>query len=115
MSHTRDKGDRGQALALAHLARSGYRLVAANVVLPFGEIDLIVEHADVRAYVEVKAGRDDPDFPPSVHFDRKKAERYRRLVGAHLEAHPTLLDVRVDLIAVSLDTGRIEHYEDVLG
>lgn len=111
---TTDAGFAGQARARAYLEGRGYRTVGENVRVPGGEIDIIAENGGARVYVEVKSGSDDPDFPPEAHFDAQKRARYRRLVAAHLIASPTKKDIRVDLVAVSLDTGGVTHYEDVL-
>ena len=50
-------GRQSEHLAERHLLRKGYRLVARNVRLPQGEVDLIVQQGSVLVFVEVKVRR----------------------------------------------------------
>ncbi|HJR06607.1 MAG TPA: YraN family protein [Pyrinomonadaceae bacterium] len=101
-------GERGEALAAAHLERAGYTLVAANFKLPVGrnlrgaiinaEIDLVAYDADVLCFVEVKTRASDWFAAPEQNVDRRKqrqiaraARVYRRTFG--LNAAPYRYDV----------------------
>ena len=91
-------GQRGEALAAAHLERAGYVLVAANFELPVGrnlrgvivnaEIDLVAYEGDVLCFVEVKTRASDWFAAPEQNVDRRKqrqitraARVYRRTFG----------------------------------
>jgi putative endonuclease len=52
--HNRTLGRWGEERAAAHVEERGYQIVARNYRTPFGELDLIIEQADVLAFVEVK-------------------------------------------------------------
>ena len=91
-------GRRGETLAIAHLERAGYRIVAANFRLPIGrntrdaivtaEIDVIAYDGPTLCFVEVKTRGTDEFAPPQVNVDLRKrrqiaraARGYRRLFG----------------------------------
>ena len=90
--------ERGEALALAYLERSGYRIVAANFSLPIGrntrdvivnaEIDLVAYDGTTLCFIEVKTRTSDEIAPPQRNVDRRKrrqiaraARGYRRMFG----------------------------------
>src|SRR4051795_8369198 len=50
----RHLGQLGESLALEHLERLGYRLVARNHRTRFGELDLVVHDDCALVFVEVK-------------------------------------------------------------
>ena len=91
-------GRRGETLAAEHLERSGYRLVAANFMLPVGrnlrsalvhaEIDIIAYEGTTLCFVEVKTRASDWFAAPEANVDLRKqrqiaraARVYRRMFG----------------------------------
>ena len=110
-------GARGEALALEHLERAGYRVVAANFSLPIGrntrdtivnaEIDLIAYDGATLCFIEVKARTSDEVAAPLANIDLRKrrqvaraARGYRSMFG--LMAAPYRYDV-VSVIAKHSD------------
>lgn len=88
-----DLGALGESLAAGFLAGRGCRIVARNVVVPNGELDLVVLDGRQRVAVEVRSrwGED-----PLVAFDDSKLERVRR------SAHATRPRcTRIDLVTVT--------------
>ena len=116
-------GERGEALALEHLERAGYRIVAANFSLPIGrnlrdaivnaEIDLVAYDGATLCFVEVKTRATAEFALPQTNVDLRKrrqiaraARGYRRMMG--LTAAPFRYDV-VTVIAKPDDVNpRIE-------
>lgn len=101
-------GKLGESYAAAFLKQLGYRLVAANFILPVGrnlrgavvnaEIDLVAYEQDVLCFIEVKTRASDWFAPPEVNVDRRKrrqisraAHAYRQMFG--LEDQPYRYDV----------------------
>jgi len=101
-------GRRGEEFALAYLQQAGYRIVAANFVIPVGrnrvgapiviEIDIVAYDGDTLCFIEVKARASDWFAAPQVNVDRRKrrqiaraARAYRRMFG--LEGAPYRYDV----------------------
>jgi len=72
-------GQRGEDLALTHLAAAGLRCIDRNVRLKGGEIDLICETPDgTIVFVEVKTRAGD-DYPGELAINRAKRMRMIRL------------------------------------
>jgi putative endonuclease len=88
-----DLGALGESLAARFLGARGCRIVDRNVVVPNGELDLIVLDGRQRVAVEVRSrwGED-----PLVAFDESKLERVRRSARV-LRPRCT----RIDLVTVS--------------
>ena len=91
-------GRRGEALAIEHLERAGYRVVAANFSVPIGrntrdvivnaEIDVVAYDGPTLCFIEVKARASDEIAPPQVNVDLRKrrqiaraARAYRKMLG----------------------------------
>ena len=110
-------GRLGEQLALEHLERLGYRLVAANHRTRFGEIDLIVHRGGTLVFVEVKSRRGTGGRPWDGLHERKRAQ-VRRMATAWLceaDDRPRARDVRFDAIGVTFGPdgtlGALEHLE----
>lgn len=117
-------GRRGEELAIEHLTRAGYRIVAANFTVPIGrnrrdvivngEIDVIAYDGPTLCFIEVKARASDEFAPPHVNVDLRKrrqiaraARGYRAMLG--LMNAPYRYDVvTVVSSAGSDDEARIE-------
>lgn len=104
-------GERGEALAIAHLERAGYRIVAANFSLPIGrnlrdvmvnaEIDVVAYDGPTLCFIEVKTRTSDEFAMPQTNVDLRKrrqiaraARAYRRMFGLMGEQY------RYDVVAV---------------
>jgi putative endonuclease len=111
-------GRAGEQLALEHLERLGYTLVARNHRTRFGELDLIVCDECALVFVEVKsrcASRPGRAFE-SLH--PAKRAQVRRMASAYLAevpGRPVRGDIRFDAVGVTIDPqGRLislEHLE----
>lgn len=112
-------GAAGEAVAAAHLARRGYRIVATNVRIEGVEIDLIVSRAGVWAFVEVKTRRSRRHGAPEESVDARKQQRIARGAQAWLRAHrPRARRVRFDVVTCEPrpDGGwRVRHWENAYG
>lgn len=97
-AQTLQLGARGESLAIEHLERYGYRIVAANFTLPIGrnlrgaivnaEIDIVAYDGPVLCFIEVKARASDEFASPQTNIDLRKrrqiaraARGYRRMFG----------------------------------
>ena len=111
-------GVRGEKAAAKYLRGKGYRILARNLRLKFGEIDLIVE--DVKrnwiVVVEVKSGGSEK-YRPEVHLNYGKQLKLEALAKKVVLKYG-LGDrkIRFDLVAVVWPAGekkptRITHYE----
>jgi len=53
-SQRREAGLEGEALAVSHLQKKGYEILARNYRCPFGEVDVIARDGNCVVFVEVK-------------------------------------------------------------
>jgi putative endonuclease len=115
----RDLGRAGEQLALDHLLRLGYRLVARNHRTRHGELDLIVADTTTLVFVEVKTRR--ATHSGGVPWDAlhaRKQRRVRAMAAAYLREapdRPRLAAIRFDAIGVVIDPRgrllRLDHLE----
>ena len=115
-------GKLGETYAAAYLEQLGYRLVAANFVLPVGrnrrgavvnaEIDLVAYDHNTLCFIEVKTRASDWFAPPEVNVDLRKrrqitraARAYRHMLGIKDEPY------RYDVVTVVLAAGATPQIE----
>jgi putative endonuclease len=109
----------GEDLALAHLERLGYTLVARNHRTRHGELDLVVFAGTTLVFVEVKTRRaSGSGRGPWEALHARKRQQVRRMAAAFLlevSDHPRSPDVRFDAIGVVIDAYgklvRLDHLE----
>ena len=114
-------GRTGEDLALAHLERLGYALVARNHRTRWGEIDLVVHDGRALVFVEVKTRRATGASgrgPWEALHERKRAQ-VRRMAAAFLAEvaeRPRAVDLRFDAIGVVIDPrGRLVALDHIEG
>src|SRR3954469_8694273 len=110
-------GRGGEDIALRHLERRGYRLVARNHRTRFGEIDLIVVDADTLVFCEVKTRRAGPGSPWDA-LGTAKQSQVRAMARSYLAEEsdrPRVANLRFDAIGVVIDArgrlARLDHLE----
>jgi putative endonuclease len=104
-------GARGEQLAAAHLERLGLRVIARNVRLAPGEIDLIAVGGGTLVFVEVKSARSPAAgrAKGAATLERLSPAQRRRLRRtavrwlAETGARPRARTIRFDAIGVLLD------------
>jgi len=113
-------GARGEELAGAHLERLGLRVIARNVRLGAGEIDLIACDRDTLVFAEVKTARAGGarGAVPLERLEARQRLRLRRTAVRWLAESPDRprpRTIRFDAIGVLLDGRgrlvRLEHLE----
>lgn len=104
----RDRGRQAEAIAAHYLTRQGAIILARNVKVGRGEVDLVASIGGERTVVEVRStaatsGKSHrlPTTHPLDAFDHAKAAQVRRLAGA-------LGCPRVDLIAIRFHPGGVD-------
>jgi putative endonuclease len=109
-------GRLGEDLALAHLERLGYALVARNYRTRYGEIDLVAFDGTTLVFVEVKSRRtNSAGRGPWEALHERKRRQVRRMAAAFLlevTDRPHSPDLRFDAIGVLIDgQGELVHLE----
>ena len=104
----------GERLAEEWLVNQGYEVVGRNFRTKLGEIDLVMKQNDILVFIEVKTKKGDQYGTPEETWDRRKAERVRRMATVYLGGRE--VKCRIDLVAVVLDAAdqpvSIKHYEN---
>ena len=100
-------GREAENRAAAALQHAGLTVVARNVRLTGGEIDLVCRDGDVWVFVEVKARRPGWDGSPGAAVSGLKQRRIARVAQGYLKWRG-LRDVRCrfDVVEVTLDGDR---------
>ena len=115
MTTRRNKGKRGEDLAVAALEKAGYRVVVRNWRCADGEIDVVAMHRGDVVIVEVRARVDGAEAALESITPRKRA-RLERLAQAYLIANELEnAPFRVDVVAVDLKSASAEIIEDAVG
>jgi len=114
MAEIHETGKKGEAIALEHLVRNGYKILETNWQSSHKEIDIIAQKEDQLVIVEVKA-RKTAFFGEPEEFVTKSKQKL--LIGAanhYLLKHNLDLEVRFDIISVLFkgENYRVNHIED---
>ncbi|TLS68995.1 YraN family protein [Mariprofundus erugo] len=114
-------GQIGESQACNYLKRHGYHILARNIRLARGELDIICRKEDLVIFVEVKAHQDRESALLAV--DEDKCSRIRSAALAWLGGHDNYasMQCRFDLIIITPRLGlpawlgpHIEHMEDII-
>src|SRR4051812_45764649 len=102
-------GSRSERAAARHLRRRGYRVLARNVNLPGGELDLVALDGRTLVFVEVRSTEGGDIERPAASVDGIKQRKLTDAALAFLGKHH-LLDhpARFDVVAVSWPPNRRE-------
>lgn len=109
----------GEDLALEHLRRLGYTLVARNHRTRWGELDLIVFDGETLVFAEVKTRRASAaGRGPWEALHPRKTGQVRKMSAAYLaevQDRPRSADIRFDAVGVVIDAHgrlvRLDHLE----
>ncbi len=108
-----ETGRSGEDQAAEFLAGLGYRIVERNKRYPLGEIDILARDRDVLVLVEVKAGRTGNYGYAFERVGPRKKQKLRLLARRLSQEFPKM-QIRIDLIDVDPETGKILHILDAL-
>lgn len=95
------KGAAGEILAARFLREKGWTILCANYRTRFGEIDIIGQDGPYIAFVEVKARGQAALYAPREAVTPSKQRRIIRAAALYLQQHPTALQPRFDVVAIT--------------
>jgi putative endonuclease len=107
-------GAQGEACAVAHLLRRGYRILARNARCGGVELDVIAARGNLVVFIEVKTRRSQRLGPPELAVDARKQARIVAGAAAWLRANPRAAGrIRFDVIVCEGDERalRVRHLE----
>src|SRR5947209_17699632 len=95
-------GNRSEQAAARFLRKLGYRILARNVNLSVGELDLVALDRDTLVFVEVRSTESETVERPTLSIDLAKQRKLTAAALAFLSKH-RLLDrpARFDVIIAS--------------
>lgn len=117
---------RGEDAAAKHMKRLGCRVLARNLRLPMGEIDILChdQTTGTIVIVEVKAraydDRSQKQVDPIASITRRKQAKLRSLAKAVMRMPQyAQMPVRIDAVSVRFERGsrrpHIRHYPNCVG
>lgn len=109
MGKSLERGKRAEQQAAEFLRSHGYQIVEENYRWPGGEIDLIARDGEFLVFVEVKARSSESFGIPEEFVNARKQHKLIRTAQRYLLQHPTKLNVRFDVVALSRGTARLHQ------
>jgi putative endonuclease len=111
---SRELGQRGERRAAWFYRIRGYRIVARNVHMRGGEIDLVVRRGRLLVFVEVKARQSLTAGYGVDAVDRRKKLQLISLADQYLTRHPHFGEVRHDIVSLFWTGWRfvVTHFPD---
>lgn len=113
---TRLLGDKGERLAVRHLKRLGYRILARQSRSRIGELDVVALDGECIVFVEVKTRSSQAAGHPAEALTLAKQYQLTRVALAWLKARGLLeRRARFDVVAITWGDGTdpvIEHYRN---
>lgn len=109
--HKQRIGNDGEALAVKHLRRKGYKIIERNYRTRLGEIDIIARHEGVIVFIEVKTRKSASYGDPKFAVTPAKQRKISMVALEYLKRHDGLqTSARFDVVTVqpSENTTRIE-------
>ena len=114
MANHNDLGKKGEELAVDFLIKEGYIIVERNYRFDKAEVDIIAQHNNILAIIEVKT-RSTTDFGNPQDFVKpKQVKNLVKAVNEYVIANDLDVEIRFDIIAiVKQQKGYdIEHLKD---
>lgn len=84
-SPTGKKGDRSEAIAVEHLRKLGYEIVARNYSCKTGEIDIVGKHNGELAFIEVRSKHSRNTYDPVYSVNRRKQVKIVRTAQYYIK------------------------------
>lgn len=108
-------GNEGEDIAARYLEDKGYKIIDRNVVLPYGEIDILARQKNSIIIVEVKTVRG-AGFGLAQDLVRFKKQNKLRLLARGIIQRYLNKTVRIDVIGVDMSENppAIEHIESAV-
>lgn len=111
-------GKLGEDYTVQWLANRGYRIIARNFHSRYGETDIIAEDGKYIVFVEVKTRRSGSQVAPVEAVTPQKQQKLLLTAQVYLLQHPSPLQPRFDVAAVTTVGGKplgVEYYENAFG
>jgi len=122
--NTNTIGQRGENIAVNHLEKQGYTIVATNFKNDYGrrlgEIDIIAKEKDCLVFIEVKTRVASRNFLiiPEENINKSKLHKLNKIISFYLKKHNLWSEPhRIDAISILInkETGefKLSHLENI--
>ncbi|TSC90695.1 MAG: putative endonuclease [Parcubacteria group bacterium Gr01-1014_2] len=118
--NTKELGFLAEGIARHYLIKKGYKILAANYKMSFGEVDIVAQKDDVVIFAEVKANNKLYEgLEPEMRVDYKKKNKLIGLATAYM-LNKKLSDFpwQIDIISVIFDSenkkANIKHFKNAV-
>ncbi len=112
MAQHNETGKEGEEMAALHLINNGYKIVARNFRYKKSEIDIIAQKEKKIAFVEVKTRTNAFFQEPELSVTKSKQKQITLGANFYIQENDIDLDIRFDIIAITLFGNKINHIED---
>jgi putative endonuclease len=111
---TRAVGGQAEDMAAHYLTKRKYKIVARNVIYPFGELDLVAKDKQTLVFIEVKYRKTLAFGSPHDAVSRTKQRKIILAAKAYLQTFDEFPHCRFDVISLwgDLTSPKIEHMEN---
>lgn len=93
----------GEIFTSRYLRDRGYKILSANYVCRFGEMDIVAQKGDTVCFVEVKTRNEKTDIRPMEAVDAGKIDRLRMTAKSFLSFTKIEAQPRFDVCEVYLN------------
>lgn len=110
----RPLGPEGEDAASEYLRKKGYKIIARNLRLKGGELDIVAQDGRTLVFVEVKTRRSEAFGGPAEAVDPRKREKMRSLALRYVSSLKEEPAARFDVVSITYEGGNrlIEHITD---
>ena len=116
----KELGFLAEGIARHYLIEKGYKILAANYKMNFGEIDIIAQKDDTVTFAEVKAVSNLYEgFEPEFRVDYKKKNKLIKLATAYmlnkkLNERPWQIDIISVVFNSENKKAKIKHFKNAV-
>lgn len=100
MSNNTQKGNAGEEIAIEHLLRQGYRILARNWRHQHLEIDIVAQIDDMLVIVEVKLRASNAFGAPEEFVTKSKQKKLIRAADVYIQENNIHTETRFDVISI---------------
>jgi len=114
---TRDKGTLSEVIAINHLNKIGYKIIARNFYSRYGEIDIICfdRKADQYVFVEVKSLWNEKKLSIEQTVSKTKMRKIKIASRIWLQKNAgNCPSWRIDFIGIVLDNTKVVHLQSAI-
>ncbi|MDB5210446.1 MAG: YraN family protein [Sediminibacterium sp.] len=102
MQTNRDKGNKGEELAAAHLEKNGYTILERNWRFRHWEVDIIASKGRFLHFIEVKTRHSLRFGRPEESITRDKMNNLRNIAEEYQYQNPDWKYVQFDVLAITV-------------